>query len=86
MTYEDEFSIILNSIAKLSSLGFKKWFANMDEIDDEKSNLRILGICHNELIIAYDYILPTEECKFILKLLFGSDINFVYITGFIDLK
>ena len=50
MTYEDEFSIILNSIAKLSSLGFKKWFANMDEIDDEKSNLRILGICHNELI------------------------------------
>ena len=86
MTYEDEFSIILNSIAKLSSLGFKKWFANMDEIDDEKSNLRILGIYHNELIIAYDYILPTEECKFILKLLFGSDINFVYITGFIDLK
>lgn len=86
MSYEDEFSIIVNLASQFTTKGYDKWFANVDMIDDWKSNLRVLGISQNDDILIYDNILLTEDCNGILELLSKSDINFVYITGFIKLK
>ena len=86
MGFKDEFSIILDLATEFTALGYGKWFANMDEIDGENSNLRILGINQSETIIIYDNILLTSDCKAILKLLLESDINFIYMTGLIELK
>ncbi len=84
MSYKDEFSIIFKLASQFTSQGYDKWFANIDEIDDLKSNLRVLGISQCENIIIYDNILLTEDCNRILKLLLESDINFIYITGLIE--
>ena len=86
MSYKDEFSIILELTKEFTSLGYNKWFANIDEISEEKSNLRILGINQAERKIVYDNILLTDDCRKILNLLSKSDINFIYITDFIELK
>lgn len=86
MAYEDEFSIIFKSALEFTAKGYDKWFANVDEIDDLKSNLRILGISQSDDIIVYDDILLRDDCNKILKLLFESDIHFIYITGLIELK
>lgn len=84
MSYKDEFSIIFKLASQFTSQGYDKWFANIDEIDDLKSNLRVLGISQCENVIIYDNILLTEDCNRILKLLLESDINFIYITGLIE--
>ena len=86
MSYKDEFSIILELTKEFTSLGYNKWFANIDEISEEKSNLRILGINQAERKIVYDNILLTDDCRKILNLLSKSDINFIYITDLIELK
>lgn len=86
MSYKDEFSIILELTKEFTSLGYNKWFANIDEISEEKSNLRILGIKQTERKIVYDNILLTNDCRKILNLLSKSDINFIYITDLIELK
>ena len=86
MSYNDEFSIILKSIADLTPSGYGKWLANMDEIGDDKSNLRILGISQEDFILIYDNVLLTEDCRAVLKLLSKSEINFIYITDLIELK
>lgn len=86
MSYNDEFSIILELIDEFTLLGYNKWFANIDEISEEKSNLRILGIKQNEVKIIYDNILLANDSLMILSLLSKSDINFIYITDFIELK
>ncbi len=86
MSYEEEFSIIFKLASQFTSHGYDKWLANLDEINDLKSNLRVLGISPSDNIIIFDDILLTEECNHILKLLFESDINFIYITGLIELK
>lgn len=86
MSCNEEFSIILELIDEFSLLGYNKWFANIDEISEEKSNLRILGIKQNETKIIYDNVMSTDDCRKILNLLSQSDINFIYITDWIDLK
>ena len=86
MSYDDLFSIIFKLATEFTSQGYDKWFANIDEIDEMKSNLRILGINKNESIVIYDDILLTQDAKNILKLLSKTDINFIYITGILDLK
>ena len=86
MSYKDVFSTILELTNEFTRLGYNKWFANIDELSEEKSNLRILGINQNERIIVYDNILFTSDCRKILNLLLESDINFIYITDLIELK
>ena len=86
MGYKDEFSIILELTVEFTRSGYNKWFANIDEISGDKSNLRILGINQTERIIVYDNILLTSDCRKILDLLLKSDINFIYITDLIELK
>ena len=81
-----EFSIILKLTDEFTLLGYNKWFANIDKISEEKSNLRILGINQTEIIIVYDNILLTADCRKILNLLSKSHINFIYITDLIELK
>ena len=57
---------------------YDKWLANMDLIDDESANLRVLGIGDEDFILVY-------EAKAILKELNKTKVNFIYITGLKDL-
>lgn len=81
-----QLSLILGLIAPLSSFGYEKWFANVDKLDHNKSNLRILGLSIDDFILIYDNILSDEECDFILKALLSTKIRFVYMTDYIELE
>ena len=64
---------------------YDKWLANMDLIDDESANLRVLGKGDDDFILVYDEVLSVDEAKAILKELNKTKVNFIYITGLKDL-
>lgn len=80
-----QISLITGLIREFSNLGYGKWFANIDKLHSDKSNLRILGLNKERFILIYDSVLYDDECGLILEALISSNINFVYITNFIEL-